>query len=103
MVTLRIGGGGFAVAVAGAVLDRDAVADGDVVGADEDVFDDQAQDALTVVDGGGVGPVVQGGEEGFDVGGQGEVVLAVGVLGVQGGNLVAEVGFPRAEVGHALA
>jgi hypothetical protein len=32
---------------------------------------------------------VQGGEEGLYVGGQGEVVLPVGLLGVDGGDLVA--------------
>src|SRR5947199_3875162 len=40
MVTLRIVGVGL---VGSAVDDWDAVADGDVLGADEDVFDDQAQ------------------------------------------------------------
>jgi hypothetical protein len=89
MVTLRIGGAGLVGVAVGAALDGDAVSDGDVVGADEDVLDEQAQDALTVFDGGGVGAAVQGGEEGFDVGGEGEVVLAVGLLGVDGADLVA--------------
>ena len=89
MVTLRISGVGLVSTAAGRVDDGDAVADGDVLGADEDVFDDQAQDALAVFDGGGVGVVVQGGQEGLHVGGEGEVVLAVGLLGVRGADLVA--------------
>jgi hypothetical protein len=48
MVTLRIGGGGFLGVVAAALVDWDAVADGDVVWSDEDVFDDQSQHALTL-------------------------------------------------------
>jgi hypothetical protein len=90
MVTLRIGGAG------GAGSGGDAVADGDVHGPDEDVLDDQPEDALAFVDIGGVGPVVQLGEEGFDVGGEGEVALAVGLLGVEGVELVAQVGLPGA-------
>ena len=79
------------------------MSDGDGVEADEDVFDHQAQDALAIFDVRGVGSVVQGGEEGFDVGGQGQVVLLVGSLRVEGGDLVAEVGFLGAQVGYALA
>ena len=86
MVTLRIVGVGL---VGSAVDDWDAVADGDVLGADEDVFDDQAQHTLAVFDGGGVGALLQGGEEGLHVGGEGEVVLAVGLLGIDGADLVA--------------
>jgi RNA-directed DNA polymerase len=43
MVVLRVGvGGGFGV-VGGALPDRDTVADGDLVGSDENVFDEQPQ------------------------------------------------------------
>jgi hypothetical protein len=43
MVTLRIGGVVVVTAAGGGVVDDgDAVSDGDVLGADEDVFDDQA-------------------------------------------------------------
>jgi hypothetical protein len=65
------------------------VADGDVLGPDEDVFDEQPQDPLAFVNVGGVGSVVGLGEESFDVSGEGEVELAVGVLGVEGADLVA--------------
>ena len=40
------------------------------------------------------------GEEAFQVGGEGEVGLAVGELGVEGVDLVAQVGFSGAQVGH---
>ena len=64
------------------VADRDGVSDGDLVGADEDVFDEQAQHALAVGDGCGGGLVAQSGEEVFEVVGKTEVDLAVGELGV---------------------
>ena len=51
-VTLRVGGVVVAAA-AGWFPDGDAVADGDFLGADEDVLDDGAQDALAVLDGSG--------------------------------------------------
>jgi hypothetical protein len=43
------------------------------------------------------------GEEAFQVGSEGEVGLAVGELGVQGVDLVAQVGFPGAQVGQTSA
>jgi hypothetical protein len=89
MVTLRIGAAGFVGAVGGAWAGWDAVADGDVLGSDEDVFDDESQNALAFVDVDGVGAVVEFGEEGFDVGGEAEVEIAVGLLAVQGADLVA--------------
>jgi hypothetical protein len=101
MVTLRVGAGVVVGAAGGVLADRDAVADGDVVGSDEDVFDDQPQNALAFLDMGGGGSLVQVGEEPGDVGGEGEVELAVGLLGVQGADLVVQVGFPGAEIGHA--
>lgn len=58
MVTLRIGAAGFVGALGGAWAAWDAVADGDVLGPDEDVFDDESQDPLAFVDVGGVGAVV---------------------------------------------
>jgi hypothetical protein len=42
-------------------------------------------------------------EEAFEVFGQGEVGLAVGELGVENFDLVAQVGFPSAQIGHAGA
>lgn len=59
--------------------------------------------ALAFVDGGDLGLAVRLGEEAFEVGGEGEVGLAVGELGVEGVDLVAQVGFPGAQVGHAGA
>ena len=63
--------------------------DGDFLGSDEDVFDEQLEYAAAFVDGGGLGPGVQLGEEAFQVGGEGEVGLAVGELGIQRVDLVA--------------
>ncbi|MGH4017041.1 MAG: hypothetical protein ACRDSL_24565, partial [Pseudonocardiaceae bacterium] len=100
MVTLRVGVGRLGV-VSGSFAEGDAVADGDFLGSDEDVFDEQPQDASAFVDGGGLGLGVQLGEEGFQVGGEGEVGVAVSQLGVEGLDLVAEVGFPGAQVGRA--
>jgi hypothetical protein len=89
MVTLRIAAAGLAGAVGGAWASRDAVADGDVLGSDEDVFDDEPQDSLAFVDVDGVGAVVEFGEEGFDVGGQAEEKVAVGLLALECVDLVA--------------
>ena len=47
--------------------------------------------------------VVELGEEAFEVGGEFEVGLAVGELGVECLDLVVQVGFPCAQVGHAGA
>ena len=41
IVTLRIGAAGVACVAGGVLPDRDAVANGDVVGPDEDVLDDE--------------------------------------------------------------
>ena len=59
------GGGGWGAGVGG-----DGVADEDAFGADEDVFDQQAQDALLLGDGGGVGVAAELGEEVFEAGGE---------------------------------
>ena len=86
-VTLRVGG----VVVAAAAdwfPDRDAVADGYLLGADEDVLDDGAQDALPVLDGCGGRVPAEAGEEAFEVAGEPDVGVAVGGLGVEGGDLV---------------
>jgi hypothetical protein len=79
---------------------RDGVSDGDLVGADEDVFDEQSQDALTFGDAGCDGVVFQPGEEVLDVVGEGQIDLPVGELGVEGLDLLAEAGFAVAECGH---
>jgi len=92
MVALR-GGLGLGVGVAGVgVADRDAVTDGDLVGADEDVFDDQPQHALALLDAGHVGLVAQLGEEAVKVVGEFEVQLTVGELGVERLDLAAQAG-----------
>ena len=67
-VTLRVG---FVVvaAAAGWFPDRDAVADGDFLGSDEDVLDDGAQDALAVPGGGGGRVFAEPGEEALEVAG----------------------------------
>jgi hypothetical protein len=103
MVTLGVGASGLLGVFVGAFSDGDAVADGDLCGSDEDVFDQQSQDASTFVGGGGLGASAELGEEAFEVFGQGEVGLAVGELGVENFDLVAQVGFPSAQIGHAGA
>ena len=87
-VTLRVGGVVVAAA-AGWFPDRDAVADGEFVGSDEDVLDDGAQDALAVFGGSGGRAGTEAGEEALEVAGQLEVGVAVGGLRVEGGELVA--------------
>jgi hypothetical protein len=87
-VTLRIGGGVVIAAAASVFPDRDAVADGEFVGSDEDVLDDGAQDALAVLDGGGGRILPEPGEEALEVAGELQVGVAVGGLGVEGGDLV---------------
>ena len=78
--------------------DGDAVPDGDLLGADEDVLDEQPQHALAVVDGGGGGVAAQLGEEAFQVVGELEVGVAVGGLGVEGVDLAAQAGLAGAQV-----
>ena len=60
---LRVGFGCVAGPVAGVAADGDGVSDGDLVRADEYVFDEQPQDSLAFGDGRGSGFVVQAGEE----------------------------------------
>ena len=99
-VTLRVGGVVAAVPAAG-LAGGDAVADGDFLGADEDVLDDGAQDALAVPGGGGGGAGAELSEEALEVVGEFQVGVAVGGLGVEGGDLVLQPGFAGAEVRHA--
>jgi hypothetical protein len=82
---------------------RDGVSDEDPSGPDEDVFDEQAQDALLLGDGGGAGIAAEPVEEVFEVGGEFEVGVAVDELGGQGVELVTKAGFAGAEFGHAVA
>jgi hypothetical protein len=58
------------------------VADGDLLGSDEDVFDEQPQDALPLGGAGGGGLAAQLGEEAVEVVGELEVGVPVGGLGV---------------------
>ena len=88
----------MAAAAAGWFPDGDAVADGDLLGADEDVLDDGAQDPLAVLDGGGGGAAAEPGEEALEVAGELEVGVAVGGLGVEGGDLVLQAGLAGAQV-----
>jgi hypothetical protein len=74
----------------------DAVPDGDLLWSDEDVFDEQAQDALAFGHVGGVGVVAEAGEEAFEVVGEFEVDLPVGELVVEGVDLGAQAGFTGA-------
>ena len=96
-VTLRVGCVVVAAA-AGGFPDGDAVADGDLLRADEDVFDQQAQDPPAVFGAGGGGRAAELGEESFQVAGEGEVGVPVGGLGVQGVELAAQAGLAGAQV-----
>src|SRR5664279_4615121 len=97
---LRVGFGSVVGAAGGGVADWDGVSDSDLVGADEDVFDEQSQDALAFGDGGGAGLGAQSGEEAFDVVGEFEVDLPVGELAFEGVDLVAQAGLAGPQLGH---
>jgi hypothetical protein len=92
-----------AAAARGPFADRDAVADGDLLRADEDILDQQAQHPPALFDGRGGCRAPQPGEEPFQVIGELEVGVAVGGLGVQGGQLAAQACFAGAQVRHAGA
>src|SRR5258708_22556849 len=89
---LRVGFGAVVGPAVRVVPHRDGVADGDLVGADEHVFDEQAQDALAFGDGrcGGLSAPPGGG--GFGGGGELEVDLPGGALGRQRGDLGGQAG-----------
>src|SRR5664280_473871 len=89
--------------VAGVAADGDGVANGDLVGADEDVFDEQPQDPLALGHASGGSLVAQPGQEVLEVVGELEVDLTVGELGVQGVELVAQAGLAGPQLGHAGA
>ncbi len=86
--------------VGGAFAYGDAVPDGDLFGADEDVFDQQSQHVLTLGYLGARGLLAELGEESFEVVGEFEVGVAVGELGFQGVELAAQVAFACAQVRH---
>jgi len=86
----------FVAAAGGAFPDGDPVADGDLFGSDEDVFDEQPEHALTFGDARGVGLLLELVEEAFQVVGEGEVGLPVGELGVEGLYLGVQAGFAGA-------
>ena len=103
MVTLRIGSG-VALPGAGAVrAGGDAVPDGDFLRADEDVFDEQPQHPLAVLDGGGSGVAAQLSEEAFQVAREGEVCILVGGLGVERVELAAQAGLAGAGAASGCA
>src|SRR5437868_3207293 len=100
MVTLRIGSG---VALAGGRATwagGDAVPDGDLLRADEDVLDEQPQHPLAVFDGGGGGVAAQLGEEAFQVIGELEIGVPVGGLGVGGAEAAVVVDLPAGGAGR---
>jgi hypothetical protein len=100
MVTLRISLG-LVFAGGGPVwADGDPVPDGDLLGADEDVFDQQPQHPLAFCDGGGCGAGAQPGQEAFQVVGELEVGVLVGGLDVEGVELAAQVRLAGAQVRH---
>jgi len=100
MVVLQVATVGAFGVTGDAFPDRDAVSDGDLVGSDEDVLDEQSEHPLALLHRGDLGVGVELSEETLQIGGEGEVGLAVGELGVESINLVVQVGFSRAQVGH---
>src|SRR6516162_11288225 len=98
-VTLRVGGVVVAAA-AGWLPDGDAVADGEFLWSYEDVLDDGAQDALSVLGGGGCRAGAEPGEEALEVAGELQVGVAAGGLGVEGCDLVFQPGLAGAEAWH---
>jgi hypothetical protein len=69
----------------------------------EDVFDEQAQHALLLRDGGGACVGAESGEEVFEAGGELEVGLAVDELRIERTELAAQAGFAGAQLGHPVA
>jgi hypothetical protein len=94
---------GLLVAAGGCSPYRYAVPDGDLFGADEDVLDEEAQDALAYGHVGGGGCVAELVEEAFEVVGEGEVGVAVGELGLQSVELAVQGVLAGPQVGHAGA
>src|SRR3954451_16924369 len=80
IVTLCVAAVGVVAGAVDTFSDGDAVSDGDLLRADENVLDEQLQHALAFFDGGDLGVGVQLGEEAFEVGGELEVGPAVGEL-----------------------
>lgn len=72
------------------------MADGDLLGPDEDVLDECAQDALAVLGAGGAGVAAEPCEETLEVVGEFEVGVAVGGLRVEGRDLVLQAGLAGA-------
>ena len=99
-VTLRVGCIVVAAAAGGWFPDGDAVADGDLLGADEDVLDEQPQYPLPFADAGGGGAAAELGEEAVEVVGEFEVGVPVGGLGVERGELAAQAGLAGPQVRH---
>src|SRR3954453_17605871 len=66
MDTVRVGGWVVVSGGGDVSADRDAMPDDDLLGADEDVFDQQPQDTLAFGCGGFVDAAVQAGEEAFE-------------------------------------
>src|SRR5690242_6102789 len=91
IVTLRVGLGVALSDAAGAGAGGDAVPDGDLLRADEDVLDEELEDVALVVCAGGGGPAAQLGEEAVQVVGELEVGVLVGCLGVERVQLAAQV------------
>lgn len=88
------------VALGGVSTDGDAVPDGDLLRADENVLDEESQDALTLGNLGGLGGLAELGEESFEVVGELEVGVAIGDLCVQSGELDAQDALPGTQIRH---
>src|SRR6478752_4014321 len=89
MVVLQVATVGAFGVTGDAFPDRDAVSDGDLVGSDEDVLDEQSEHPLALLHRGDLGVGVELSEETLQIGGDlsddgGEgVAVAVGELGVE--------------------
>jgi len=100
---LRVGVGAAGGPIAGVAADGDGMPDGDFVGADEDVFDEQPQNPSAFGDACSGDLVTQAGEEVFEVVGELEVDLPVGELRVEGVELVVQARLAGTQFGHPVA
>jgi len=83
LVALRVSAGGRGVVGRCSLAKWDPMADCDLLGAAEDVFDEQSQDPLAVGDLGAFRVLAQLRQKSLEVGCEGEVEIAVGDLAVE--------------------
>jgi hypothetical protein len=76
------------------------VADHDLVGTDQDVSHDEAQDTLAIRQRRGLGGVAKPAKEALQALGQGEIARPVEQLSIESVELRPQARLPRAQVGH---